>query len=132
MPGEIGDKFANLRVAYGFMAAHPGKKLLFMGQEFGHLREFSEDRELDWNLLGEEIHRQTQTYTRDLNKLYQSHPALYQYDFVPDGFEWINNFSADESIVVFLRKTETENETLMVICNFTPVVRKDYKVGVPF
>ena len=132
MPGEGTAKFDNLRVAYGFMAAHPGKKLLFMGQEYAQFTEFNEAKSLEWFMLGYEPHKQMQDYVRDLNHLYTSHPAFYKLDLSPDGFEWINCISADETIIVFLRKTENLDETLLFVCNFTPVVYEKYKIGVPF
>ena len=132
MPGTYEEKFANLRLAYGFMTAHPGKKLLFMGQDFAQFTEFNEAKSLEWFMLEYEAHRQMQNYVKDLLKLYKEYPALYRLDHDPDGFEWINNISADETIVVFLRKNRKRDETLLVVCNFTPVVRKNYKIGVPF
>ncbi|MBB5263610.1 1,4-alpha-glucan branching enzyme [Catenibacillus scindens] len=132
MPGEGSEKFDNLRVAYGFMTAHPGKKLLFMGQEYAQFTEFNEAKSLEWFMLKYPQHKQMQEYVRDLNHLYTSHPAFYKLDTDPDGFEWINCISADETIVVFLRKTEKEDETLLFVCNFTPVVYEDHKIGVPF
>ena len=132
MPGEGSAKFDNLRVAYGFMAAHPGKKLLFMGQEYAQFTEFNEAKSLEWFMLEFEQHKQMQNYVRDLNHLYLSHPAFYKLDTNPDGFEWINCISADETMVVFLRKTEVEDETLLFVCNFTPVVHENHKIGVPF
>lgn len=132
MPGEGSAKFDNLRVAYGFMAAHPGKKLLFMGQEYAQFTEFNEAKSLEWFMLDFEQHKQMQDYVRDLNHLYSSHPAFYKLDTHPEGFEWINCISADETMVVFLRKTEVEDETLLFVCNFTPVVYENHKIGVPF
>lgn len=132
MPGEESAKFDNLRVAYGFMAAHPGKKLLFMGQEYAQFTEFNEAKSLEWFMLDFEPHKQMQNYVRDLNHLYLSHPAFYKLDCSPDGFEWINCISADETIVVFVRKTEIEDETLLFVCNFTPVLYENHKIGVPF
>ena len=132
MPGTYEEKFANLRLAYGFMMAHPGKKLLFMGQDFAQFTEFDEAKSLEWFMLEYEPHRQMQNYVKDLLKLYKEYPALYRLDHDPDGFEWINNISADETIVVFLRKNRKRDETLLIVCNFTPVVRKNYKIGVPF
>lgn len=132
MPGNTDElKFANLRAAYGYMFTHPGKKLLFMGQDFAQYNEWWEEKELDWYLLDNEANLQMQSYVRDLNKLYRKEAALYDQDYNPDGFQWINNISADECIVVFTR-TSKAGDTLLVICNFTPVVRKDYKIGVPF
>ena len=131
MPGEtMEEKFANLRVAYGFMFTHPGKKLLFMGQDFGQTREWSEDREIDWGLLKCDGHSRLLEYVKDLNHLYTTEPALYDQDFVTDGFKWINCISADETIVVFER-ISAGGEELIVIANFTPVKRANYKIGVP-
>jgi len=132
MPGTMTEKFANLRTAYGFMMAHPGKKLLFMGQEFAQLAEFSEAKSLDWGLLEVAENLQMQSYVKALNHLYQSNPAFYKFDFEPEGFEWINNISANESIVVFLRKTKIADETLLIVCNFDTVSHTNYKIGVPF
>lgn len=132
MPGTDDLKFANLRVAYGFMYAHPGKKLLFMGQEFAQRREWDENTQLQWELLEVEAHTQMQTYVKELNHLYLSHKALYEYDYDSVGFEWIDTMDSDRSILIFLRKTKKEEETLLVVCNFTPVVYQNYKIGVPF
>ncbi len=133
MPGDYQKKFANLRVAYGFMMTHPGKKLLFMGQDFAQFDEWNEDKSLDWELIHEyDDHRQMQDYVKALNRFYQDYPALYAMDYDIDGFEWINCMDAENSIISFLRKTEHLGETLLIICNFTPVVHKNYKVGVPF
>ena len=132
MPGATQEeKFNNLRVAYGFMMTHPGKKLLFMGQEFGQMNEWNEDVSLEWDLLEYENHKKMQRYSKALNKLYLDYPALYKLDYNPDGFEWINCTSKDETIVVFIRKTEKEEDTLVVVCNFTPVVY-EREIGVPY
>lgn len=131
MPGKDDDeRFANLRVMYGFLYAHPGKKLLFMGQDFGQRSEWSEEKSVEWELLEKDCHRQFQDYVRDLNKLYVTEPALHELDYVTDGFEWINSISAEETIVVFVRKASNGDE-LLVVCNFTPVSRENYKIGVP-
>ena len=133
MPGEtLEQKAGNLRTAYGFMMGHPGRKLLFMGQEFAQTTEWSEDRPLPWELLDYPLHQQMKAYVKELNHLYRSYPALYQMDFHPDGFEWINCSSSKESIVVFLRKTKKKEETLLFICNFDSVEHQAYPVGVPF
>ncbi len=133
MPGEVEEKFANLRAAYGYMTAHPGKKLLFMGQEFAQFNEWSEERTLDWMLVDEfDTHAKMQHYVSKLNKFYKDHPALYQLDHDPAGFEWIDHLDAEKSIISFIRKTDKPEETLLVVCNFTPVVREEYLVGVPF
>ena len=131
MPGELDDKFKNLKAAYTFMFCHPGKKLLFMGQEFGQLREWSEERELDWFLLGEEKHRNLKDFVQTLLKMYRKYPALYGTDTDPSGFEWINADDGDRSIYSFVRKSPTKRNNLLVVCNFTPVERPDYRVGVP-
>ena len=131
MPGELDDKFKNLKAAYTFMFCHPGKKLLFMGQEFGQLREWSEERELDWFLLGEEKHRDLKDFVKTLLKMYRKYPALYGMDTDPSGFEWINADDGDRSIYSFVRKSPTGRNNLLVICNFTPMDRPDYRVGVP-
>ncbi|MCI8551229.1 MAG: 1,4-alpha-glucan branching protein GlgB [Lachnospiraceae bacterium] len=131
MPGYPRDKFANLKVGYTFMMGHPGKKLLFMGQEFGQLREWSEERELDWFLLKEPLHKDLQNYFRDLLHLYKKYPALYSKDYDWTGFEWINCDDADRSIFSFVRKGYSGRNNLLFICNFTPMERPDYRVGVP-
>jgi 1,4-alpha-glucan branching enzyme len=131
MPGELDDKFRNLKVAYAFMIGHPGKKLLFMGQDFGQLREWSEEREIDWFLLGEDGHRNLQSFVKDLLHMYQKYPALHAGDNDPEGFEWINADDADRSIFSFVRKSPTKRNNALIVCNFTPVDRPDYRVGVP-
>ena len=129
MPGYYSDKFANLKAAYAFMFGHPGKKLLFMGQEFAQEREWSEDRELDWFLLDQPEHRQMQDFTAELLQLYKSTPALYDADCVPAGFEWINADDADRSIYSFLRHSDDGKSNLLFVINFTPMARPDYRVG---
>ena len=131
MPGYPSDKFANLKAAYSFMLGHPGKKLLFMGQEFAQLQEWSEARELDWFLLSEDMHRQMQEYVKALLHLYRSHPALYELDTYPEGFKWINPNDADRSIFSFMRFSRNGRRNLLFVCNFTPMARPDYRVGVP-
>ena len=131
MPGELDDKFKNLKAGYTFMFGHPGKKLLFMGQDFGQLREWSEARELDWYLLGEENHQKLQQYVSDLLHIYRKYPALYGADNDPSAFEWINANDGDRSIFSFVRKSPTRRNNILVVCNFTPVARPDYRVGVP-
>lgn len=131
MPGEYNDKFANLRVAYGFMYGHPGKKLLFMGQEFAQWREWSEARSLDWELLSTERNYQMQQYVKQLNHLYQKYEAFYSHDYDAKGFEWVNCQDAKSSIISFIRHSDTKKEQLLIICNFTPVWKDDYRVGVP-
>lgn len=131
MPGEGFGKYANLKAAYAFMTGHPGKKLLFMGQEFAQLREWSEERELDWFLLSEEPHQQIQNWYRDLLHLYKKNPALYELDNDPAGFEWINKDDIFRSIFSFVRHSKGKKKNLLFVCNFTPVAREDYRVGVP-
>ena len=131
MPGELEDKFKNLKAGYTFMMGHPGKKLLFMGQDFGQLREWSEERELDWFLLQEKEHRDLQSFVKDLLHIYRKYPAVHATDNDPQGFEWINADDAYRSIFSFVRKSPTKRNNLLFICNFTPVARPDYRVGVP-
>ena len=131
MPGEPDDKFKNLKAAYTFMFCHPGKKLLFMGQEFGQLREWSEERELDWYLLAEEKHSELQNYVRALLHLYQKNKALYDSDQRYEGFEWINANDNTRSIFSFVRHSQDGKNNLLFVINFTPMARPDYRVGVP-
>ncbi len=131
MPGLGFDKFANLKVGYAFMIGHPGKKLLFMGQDFAQLREWSEERELDWYLLNEENHQYLQNFTKDLFRLYHKNKALYELDTVPEGFEWVNADDKDRSIFSFIRHSKDNKKNLLFVCNFTPMAREDYRVGVP-
>lgn len=130
MPGVYEDKFANLKVGYTFMMGHPGKKLLFMGQDFGQWHEWDEKVALDWHLTNEDPHKNLQNYVRDLLHLYKKYPALYQLDYDWNGFQWINANDSDRSIFSFVRRDETGKKNLLFICNFTPVSRPDYKVGV--
>ena len=145
MPGTPAQKLAGLRQSFGYMAAHPGKKLLFMGQDFGQISEWSEARGLDWNLLadgkamasdtGEVIrvkssHRMLQDFVADLWKFYKAHPAMYAWDEIPDGFEWVSMLDADHSVIAFMR--EAEDEKLLVVCNFTTVCYSEFKLGVPY
>ena len=132
MPGYKVDKYANLRVGYTYMLGHSGKKLLFMGQEFGQERELSEARELDWFLLQNELNQGLQDYVAELLKLYRKYPCMYEIDNSWDGFEWINADDADRSTYSFIRKTSREKtKRLLFVLNMTPVERKDYCVGVP-
>ena len=131
MPGYPDDKFANLKAGYAFMMGHPGKKLLFMGQEFAQYQEWSEARELDWYLLGEEKHQQMQGWVKELLHIYKKHPCLYSLDRSYDGFQWINADDADRSIFSFVRYDETKKKSLLFVMNFTPMAREDYRVGVP-
>jgi 1,4-alpha-glucan branching enzyme len=131
MPGDYWQKFGNLRVFYGYHMGHPGKKLLFMGGEFGQFDEWKDLEELDWFLLDYESHSQTHRYVKSLNWFYRKEPALWELDHSPDGFKWINPHDNTQSVVVFERKGKKREDDLIVICNFTPVVHGDYRIGVP-
>ena len=131
MPGLGFDKYANLKAGYAFMMGHPGKKLLFMGQEFAQLREWSEERELDWYLLAEPEHQAIQNWYKDLLHLYKKNKAMYELDSDPAGFEWINADDCFRSIYSFLRHSKDNKKNLLFVCNFTPMERRDYRVGVP-
>ena len=131
MPGDPWQKVANLRLLFGYMYTHPGKKLLFMGGEFGQHREWNHDHSLDWHLLDEPLHGALQRWIRDLNRLYRTDPALFELDFDAKGFEWIDFHDADNSVISYLRKDKSGRQMLAVVCNFTPVPRHNYRVGVP-
>ena len=131
MPGLNGDKFANLKAGYTFMMGHPGKKLLFMGQDFGQYHEWDEKVSLDWYLADEPLHKDLQKYYSDLLHVYQKYPALWQLDSDWTGFQWINANDGDRSIFSFIRRDETGKKNLLFVINFTPVARDDYRVGVP-
>jgi 1,4-alpha-glucan branching enzyme len=131
MPGDMWQKFANLRLLYGFMCGHPGKTLLFMGGEFGQWDEWNHDSSIDWHLLQFAPHRGIQKFVKDLNHIYRSEPALYEVDFQYLGFEWIDFRDSDNSIVSFLRKAKDPDDFLVFVCNFTPVPRAAYRIGVP-
>ena len=131
MPGYFPDKFANLKAGYTYMMGHPGKKLLFMGQDFGQLHEWDEKVSLDWYLTEEELHSDLQHYVRDLLHIYQKYPALYESDDDWDGFQWINANDGDRSIFSFVRYAKNKRKSLLFVCNFTPMERPEYRVGVP-
>ena len=131
MPGYPVDKYANLRVGYTYMFGHSGKKLLFMGQDFGQEREWSEERELDWFLLGEEQNRGMHEYVKELLKIYRKYPAMYSIDNDWGGFEWLNADDAERSTYSFFRKDETGKNNVLFVLNMTPMMRKNFKVGVP-
>ena len=131
MPGLGQDKFENLKAGYSYMIGHPGKKLLFMGQEFAQLREWSEERELDWYLLAERPHQYIQNWMQDLLHLYKKNRALYELDTDPSGFNWINKDDMFRSIFSFTRHSKDKKKNLLFVCNFTPMERPDYRVGVP-
>jgi len=131
MPGDDWQKFANLRLLYGFMFGHPGKKLLFMGDEFGQWSEWNHDASLEWHLLQESSHSGLKRWVRDLNTLYRGKPLLHTMDFNPAGFEWVDCKDFQRSIICFLRRGQNPNDQLLFVCNCTPVVRQNYRVGVP-
>jgi 1,4-alpha-glucan branching enzyme len=131
VPGDLWQKFANLRLLYGYMYAHPGKKLLFMGDEFGQWTEWNYDTALQWDLLKWESHHGLQRFVADLNKLMRAEPALHELDFDPHGFEWIDCHNWEESVLAFLRKGKKADDMLLTTCNFTPVARTKHRVGVP-
>ncbi|HEY5824591.1 MAG TPA: 1,4-alpha-glucan branching protein GlgB [Cyclobacteriaceae bacterium] len=131
MPGDEWQRFANLRLMYGYMFTHPGTKLLFMGGEFGQTGEWKHDSSLDWHLLDHQFHRGVKEVISDLNALYKSESALYKYPFDDRGFEWVDYSDRENSVIVFMRKNDHREENLVVICNFTPAVREHYRIGVP-
>jgi 1,4-alpha-glucan branching enzyme len=131
MPGDMWQQFANLRLYYAFMFTHPGKKLLFMGQDFGQWNEWNEATSLDWHLLQWEPHQKLKQFMSDLNRLYMGEPALYEKDFAGEGFEWIDWADWEHSIISYIRRAADPNDYLVVACNFTPVPREGYRVGVP-
>jgi len=131
MPGDEWQRFANLRLLFGYMFGHPGKKLLFMGGEFGQWNEWYHERSLDWDLLAHSPHQGVQKWVQDLNRFYKSETALHELDFSNEGFEWIDFRDADASVICFLRRGKTTRNTVLICANFTPVPRLDYRVGVP-
>lgn len=130
MPGDMWQKFANLRVAYGFMYGHPGKKLLFMGSEFGQFSEWCEFKSLDWHLLEYDSHKQMQNYMKDLNHFYLQEPALWELDFDPQGFEWVECGDYNNSLLSFIRWGKDRSDELLIVCNFTPQPHFGYRTGV--
>jgi 1,4-alpha-glucan branching enzyme len=132
MPGDEWRQFANLRALYAYMGAHPGKKLLFMGGEFGQWNEWNFQASLDWRLLEQPFHRQLHQFVKDLNQLYRREPALHEVDFTWEGFQWIDLHDVDNSIVSFFRRAKDQTDVVVVVANFTPVPRRGYRVGVPF
>jgi 1,4-alpha-glucan branching enzyme len=131
MPGDDGQRFANLKVLFGYMYGHPGKKLLFMGGELAQVGEWNHDHSLDWSVLQYASHQGIQHWVRDLNHLYRAERALYEQDFATSGFEWIDCNAWEESVVSFIRKDKSGKEIILVVCNFTPVLRTLYRIGVP-
>jgi 1,4-alpha-glucan branching enzyme len=131
MPGDLWQQLANLRLYYGFMWTHPGKKLLFMGQDFGQWNEWNEDKSLDWHLVESEPHRKLLRWMAELNALYTREPSLYELDYDWTGFEWIDPDDWERSVLAYIRKAKNATDHLIVACNFTPVVRDGYRIGVP-
>ena len=131
MPGDDWQKFANLRLLYGFMFGHPGKKLLFMGDEFGQWSEWNHDASLEWHLLKNPLHAGLQRWVRDLNTLYRGQSSLYEFDSNPAGFEWVDCKDSQRSVISFLRRGRSAGDQILFVCNFTPVVIENYRVGVP-
>lgn len=131
MPGDEWQKFANLRLLYSFMYTHPGTKLLFQGGEFGQTSEWNFEGSLDWHLLDYEVHKGAQTLVKDLNKLYKTEPALFEKQFSHEGFEWIDHSDHQNSVMTYVRKGNNEEDNLLVILNFTPIPRNDYRIGLP-
>ena len=131
MPGDEWQRFANLRLLFGYMFGHPGKKLLFMGGEFGQWSEWNHDGSLEWHLLQAPLHAGLQRWVRDLNTAYRGQPALYQRDFEAGGFTWVDCSDFQRSVISFLRRGQNPDDQLLFVCNFTPVVRANYRVGVP-
>jgi 1,4-alpha-glucan branching enzyme len=131
MPGDNWQKFANLRLLFGYMYAMPGKKLIFMGGEFGQWREWNHDESLEWHLLEYAPHTGLQQWVTDLNLLYRNQPSLYQNDFDPAGFEWIDTGDFRHSIISFIRKGYAAEDTVLAVCNFTPETQFGYEIGVP-
>jgi 1,4-alpha-glucan branching enzyme len=132
MPGDLWGKFANLRLLYAYMFAHPGKKLLFMGGDIAQWEEWDHDRALQWDLLQWDTHQGVQRFVRDLNRLYREAPALHEVDFRPEGFEWIDFRDVDNSVVSFLRRAKAPDDCMVCVYNFTPVPRERYRLGVPY
>ena len=131
LPGDDWQKLANLRLLFSFLYGHPGKKLLFMGCDFGQWAEWDHEQSLEWRLLDSPAHRGLQHWVRDLNHFYREHPAMYERDFSPQGFEWIDCHDWQKSVISFVRKARTSDEMVLVVCNFTPVPREAYTVGAP-
>jgi 1,4-alpha-glucan branching enzyme len=131
MAGDDWQKFANLRLLYGYMFTQPGKKLLFMGGEFGQGREWSHESSLDWHLLQYPHHEGVRRWVADLNRMYREEPAAHAMDFSHDGFRWIDMHDSANSVLSYMRRGPDPADTLLVVCNFTPVTRSNYRLGVP-
>jgi 1,4-alpha-glucan branching enzyme len=131
MSGDEWQQFANLRLLLGYMWSHVGKKLLFMGGEFGQKREWQHEESLEWHVLQYPLHSGVRQWVRDLNAVYRQTPALYQRDFTPDGFEWIDCNDSQASTLSYLRKGNSPDDLAIIVCNFTPIPRDNYRIGVP-
>ena len=131
MPSDVWQKFANLRLLYGYMYGHPGKKLLFMGGEFGQWDEWDFEKSLDWHLIDDDKHGKIKLWLKDLNKFYRAEPAMHQLDFERLGFEWLDVQDWEKSIISFVRRARKPERMVVAVCNFTPVLRKNYRLGVP-
>jgi 1,4-alpha-glucan branching enzyme len=131
MPGDEWQRSANLRLLFGYMYGHPGKKLLFMGGEFAQWKEWNHDESIEWHALEYPFHQGVRKWVKDLNHLYRNEPALYEMDFSKDGFEWIDFHDWEQSVIGFIRKSKSSGESIFVACNFTSVPRYDYRIGVP-
>jgi 1,4-alpha-glucan branching enzyme len=130
MPGDEWQRFANLRLLFGYMYTHPGANLIFMGGEFGQSSEWNFQKSLDWHLLQYDFHSGIQKLVKDLNKLYQDYPALYEKQFSPEGFQWIDYGDHQNSVLTYIRKGINPKENIYVACNFTPVPREKYRMGI--
>ena len=131
MPGDDWQKFANLRLLLGYMFAHPGKKLLFMGNEFGQWVEWNHESSLEWHALNYPTHQGVLQWMKDLNRVYRKEKALYEIDFSYEGFQWVDTSHYDQSVLIFMRKGHRPEDKIVVVCNFTPTTHFDYRVGVP-
>ena len=132
MPGDEWRRFANLRLLFSYMFTHPGTKLLFMGGEFGQTSEWNHDQSLDWHLLDHHYHKGIYNIMKDLNALYKQEEALYFYSFSDKGFAWVDYSDHENSVIIYKRMSDKKEEALIVICNFTPEARSNYRVGVPY
>ncbi|RKR06455.1 1,4-alpha-glucan branching enzyme [Maribacter vaceletii] len=131
MPGDEWQRFANLRLLFGYMYTHPGANLIFMGGEFGQSSEWNFQQSLDWHLLQYDVHSGVQSFVKDLNKLYKEYPALYEKQFSPDGFQWIDYGDHENSVLTYIRRGHDTKNDIFIACNFTPVVRENYRIGIP-
>jgi len=132
MPGDIWQKFANLRLLFGFMFTHPGKKLLFMGMEIAQWNEWHHETSIEWHLLDFDTHSKLQAWVRDLNMFYRNDRPLHEKDFTNDGFRWVDCSNNEDSVISYIRMGSDPDDVTLVVCNFTPVPRHRYRIGVPF